>query len=74
VCEVSTVARSGSEQLIFGQPKRANSRGLSLSFIVRRAFTCCRNRLIEWIISPLHFDMRLRGFPSFPSCLARSSR
>jgi hypothetical protein len=44
---------------------------LSLSLIVSCAFTGFRNRLIEWIISPLHFNMRPRGFLSFPLCLAR---
>ena len=66
--------KGGSRLLIFVRQKRTDSRGLSLSFIVRRAFTRCRNRLIGWIISPLHFDMRPRGFLSFPLRLARSSR
>jgi hypothetical protein len=51
--------------LIFVRRKRADSRGLSLSFVVRRVFTQCRIRLSEWIISLLRFDMHLRAFLSF---------
>jgi hypothetical protein len=64
-CAVKTVVRSGSKLLIFVRRKRADSRGLSLSFVVRRVFTQCRIRLSEWIISLLRFDMHLRAFLSF---------
>jgi hypothetical protein len=64
-CAVKTVVRSGSKLLIFVRRKRADSRGLSLSFVVRRVFTQCRIRLSEWIISLLRFDMQLRAFLSF---------
>jgi hypothetical protein len=59
---------------IFARRKTTNHSDLSSSFIVRRAFTRCRNRLIEWIISPLHFDMRSRAFLCFRLRLARSFR
>jgi len=69
---VQTAVKGGSELLIFG-PKRAE-RELSLSFVVRRAFTQCRIRLSGWVISLLRFDMHPRVFLSFPWRLARSSR
>ena len=70
---VQTGGRGGSELLIFVRRRRADNRGLSLSFVVRQAFTQLRIRLSEWIISPLRFDMHPRAVLSFLSRFARSS-
>jgi hypothetical protein len=62
---VQTVVRSGSEQLIVGRPKRVDSRGLSLSLVIRRAFTNCRNKLRHMDHQAAALAYASAGVPSF---------
>jgi hypothetical protein len=64
-CGVQMVVNGGSKLQIFVRRRRADNRGLSLSFVVRRAITQWRIRLSEWIIWPLRFDMHPGAFLSF---------
>ena len=64
---VQTDVKSGSKLLIFVRQRRANHRDLSLSFIVRRAFTRCRNKPVDHLAAALAYaSAGIHVFPLAP--------
>jgi hypothetical protein len=70
-CAVQTAVNDGSKLLIFGQPKRPDDHGLSLSLVVRRIFTECHNRLSAWTI---YAELSRMDRPVFRSFLWRPAQ
>ena len=68
---VQTAVNDGSKLLIFGQPKRPDDHGLSLSLVVRRIFTECHNRLSAWTI---YAELSRMDRPVFRSFLWRPAQ
>ena len=70
---VQTAVNDESKLLIFGQPRRPDDHGLSLSLVVRRIFTECHNRLSAsaWTI---YAELSRMDRPVFRSFLCRPAQ